>query len=488
MVTRAGSKMKTGGCGCCCGPCLKRIKNGGPRGCCACVCDAICVTLDSADTDCASPSSECVGCDFIRYQFDWNCDTQSYSGTVSCGNSVVDLKFKVKEQGGVCYMCLTSACLGLDGEVGGDSCMPFSGGFCNCAKFQVGPSSSSSRDSEDTLSAGQPMFFSWDVDFSGCGFQCCGPGTVSIKCANRIFPSKLASNSSSDCPILVCDNCDCVCDCVCIQYNDDACPETAVCETLFTNRTCFDRETSSWHLVVTCDGTDSENDVDLDFRLQKNEQTNDCEILLTSIELGISEQNPRPPEFGATANPQQAMCPGLGHVWDIDLDPGRNISIHLLCARCEDCLPLLPCCSARTEVLPQKLSVEIEITGVHQCTCPGSANVEFDVFFDGFERRGDPFPDPEFNCASRYVGQVTWCDQPATMTVWVCDKCLSNQGITIEFQTCSGGDVHCSTGGTGCDCRSFACDPIFYQETDQLGDAACCSPDDATEMTITIME
>lgn len=450
---------------CCCNDC-ERILPSGTNCCCRCVCDTLCVTI-------AIPSDADCDCDEGKTEFAYDCATNSWHGTVDCLGLSVDLDFSVKTCDDKCYVCLTSTCLSKAGTCPGD-CIEFSGGlFCRGTYTGI------------ERTGGFDVTFT-GINFSGCGDSDCGTGTITISCADRIFPSC----RSTDCVAPLCDGCSCIPRCICVQYNDDDCPETEDCDNQLNNRACWDSETQSWHLVIEC----GSNDVDLDFRIQKNESTGVCEVLLTSVELGISDSNPEPSET-STNNPQTLLCPNLGNNWEFDLNSDRIISIHLLPDACDICIPRLGCCTARETPAPGKLSVEIEITGAHDCDpsgCSDGGNINFDIFLVGTVRRGDAFPDPDFSCASKYVGTTTWCDQPATMTVWICDTCAggggSSPGITVEFQTCSGSNVHCSTGGTGCDCRSMACDPIFFTTSDSLGDGGCCNPDDTTTMDITIME
>lgn len=476
--------------GCCCNGCEVHLPED-VRCCCHCVCDALCVTLSIPfDTDClCTPTSPITT---VTQRFNYDCLTNSWHGVVDCGSLSIDLDFSVKrcedpnDNVAKCYVCMKSTCLSKTGACPTDCDEIGSAGRDFCRGMYI-------NDIERT--GGFEATFE-NIDFSDCdiggpsGIDCLGVpggGTISITCIDRLFPSCF-----KNCDSVVCDGCTCIPLCVCVDYSDDDCAKNPDCDDELSRRTCWDDVTKSWSIIIDCgNGGSGVGDVDFQFTLQKNEDSGLCEIFVTSTALGISESTPQPGE-SVEANPQLINCDNFNPAWSYDFS-GRNISVHLIDKPCGDCHPAFGCClnlpAPRTDPFPPILDVEIEITGAHECTCAGSAEITFQIHFIEVVRRGDPAPDPDFSCAIKYVGNTIWCNEPAVMTVWICDTCLTVNGITIEFETCSGGSVHCSTQGTGCDCASgMTCQPIFFTTSDNLATAGCCAPDDATQMDITITE
>ena len=475
--------------GCCCNQCERHLPEN-VRCCCHCVCDTLCVILEIPfDVDC--PCTTGPGPTTISREFGYDCETNSWHGTIECAGLSVDLDFSIKRcdpsGSGIdrCYICLKSTCLNKSGDcIPGTDCIEVVPGRDFCRGVYA-------NDIERT--GGFDAVFG-NIEFSDCdtgvsgGNDCLGipdTGSITISCSDRLFPSCF-----KDCKSVVCDGCSCLPLCLCIDYHDDSCPEPSACDEQLNRRVCYDNDTKSWSTEFTC-GSET---IDLQFTLQENEDTGLCEIFITSTALGISESTPQPGE-STEANPQTINCDNFNPTWSYDFS-GRNISINLISGVCNVCNPVFGCCTNRTTAAPLVLNVETEITGAHECNpvdCPDGGEITFQLHFVEIVRRGDPFPDPDFSCALKYVGNTVWCGQPATMTVWLCDTCAggvgSDPGITVEFQTCDGGDIHCSTGGTGCDCRSMTCVPFFFTTSDLLGGGSpCCNADDATTLDITITE
>lgn len=185
-------------CGrCCCNVCEKRLPKE-LRCCCDCVCETLCVTV-SIPYDC--------GCTDVVAQFQYDCVTHSWHGDVSCDNLTIDLEFAIKTCGGLCYLCLTSDCLGLLYGDCPDDCQLLEADSLTCRGDYAGRVRTGGIEAEFG-----------GLDFSDCGDTYCGSGSISVKCAEIIIPSCAAE----ECGEPLCEGCDCMARCLCVIYRRES--------------------------------------------------------------------------------------------------------------------------------------------------------------------------------------------------------------------------------------------------------------------------
>lgn len=264
--------------------------------CCNCICDAICVTISIPyDDDC--------DCDEASAEFDYDCATDSYHGTINCKGLSVDLDFSVKTCDGKCYICLTSDCLDMPYGTCPNDCQEFTPGRAFCRGTYNG------RVRTGGFSA------TWDVDFSGCGDTYCGNGTVEIECAERVFLL-----CKGDCGDPLCDGCDCFCRCVCITYSDDDCTEIV--------KVCWDDYIGGWTVDIEC----PYETITITITIGPDEY-NQCEL---SITTSIGDADPVP----------LLSCPDIRASWNITKADYSEASISVGCANCGECDIEIeaPCC------------------------------------------------------------------------------------------------------------------------------------------------
>ncbi len=483
---------------CCCNACQARLPIN-LRCCCSCFCERICVTIALDDTGTADTDCDCI---LIRHVLIYDCDTKTWRADISCGALTVDLEFEFKTCNDKCYLCLTSTCLGLTGACPSDDCLEFSPGslFCNSLE---NTGTGTVRDQ-------------WAVDFSSCqdadGTAVCGGGTISVVCSDDINPFGCPGTGTGTdlrCNDCKCPGCECVCRCICVQYEDDRCPTNQTCPQAQESEVCYDRESESWKVEYACDG----DTIDLEFKLigidcsdNTGTGTAPCEMVLISNFYGISIDNPAPAITESIVNPQAETCPDLNHDWTFNIKnndtnpPGmgsdnRNVQISIRCLSCPGvCAETSECCDNR--LWPAQLTAGIEVLscsdppliccgGEPTGTSPAAiGDSEIVLTFQGVERRGDPFPDPDFNCAAKYTGSGTWCGQPASITLYLCDRCqpAGTNGSTLEISICA--ITTCTPPQDACDCTSgLICDPI-----DQTFDFTITIDGETCEMRVEITE
>lgn len=202
---------------CCCSKCAVKLPEDTAI-CCQCICDQICVYVTSLQEDC--------DCGEVVQIIPWDPDECAYVGRVNCDLLSIDVRFEVNrcdpDDDGTCHLCLTSACLGLDGECGTNSCRDFATGNVtgDCGDYV--------RDCEQTGGWDE----TWEVNASNCGDSDCGDITINAQCYPRINPAGRELER-------ICKDCDCVCESVLMRYTEDACIFDAIVVR-------YDPETEQW--------------------------------------------------------------------------------------------------------------------------------------------------------------------------------------------------------------------------------------------------
>lgn len=222
----------------------------------------------------------------------------------------------------------------------------------------------------------------FNVDVSECGDPDCSTATIETYPADQFTPPVAQG-------IDQCTGCDCVCRCVCITYDSPACDREAV--------VCFDTETETWSTLIECPS----QQIDLTFALRKNEYSGDCELVLSSTELGIDPDDP-----GIAQDPG---CPHLSGSWEISDEP--PITVSIACVNCFGACGT-PCC-----YVPPSETLTCTITIEEDCPCGDGTIVS--LSYNSFKQKWigtAPFGD----CGMEIKLEL-WCvppDDPAELTGW----------------------------------------------------------------------
>lgn len=255
-----------------CDGCVKcGDKLSGTTGCCCThTCHAICVYLEGGCDDDGYCSCEEIASTYLLYDQ----ETDSYHGSVSCGDLVVDLEFVIKycEQEEQCVICLISECASTDygGELDGE---------CN-NQISCQPLMAKVEGTEACVGVVDDVFLEggleheWDVDVSNCGDENCTSMRIKTVCTPRIFPKEVTDYDGVGCI-----GCDCLCRDLCISYFGTECSDG--------NQVSASDE-GVWEFeVAACDSSqEDQNGRTLRIELQKNETTGLCELLVTASQYG----------------------------------------------------------------------------------------------------------------------------------------------------------------------------------------------------------
>ena len=253
-----------------CDGCVKcGDKLSGTTGCCCThTCHAICVYLQGGCDDDGYCSCEEISSTYLLYDE----ETDSYHGSISCGDLVVDLEFVIKycKEEEQCVICLISECASTDygGELDGECDNQIS-----CQPLIVEGTEACVGEVNDVFLEGG-LEHTWDIDVSNCGDENCTSMQLKTFCTPRIFPEEVTNDDGVGCK-----GCQCLCRDLCISYSGTECSDG--------NQVSASDE-GVWEFEVSaCDsGQEDQNGRSIRIELQKNETTGLCELLVTASQYG----------------------------------------------------------------------------------------------------------------------------------------------------------------------------------------------------------
>lgn len=359
-------------------PCLKGVpgcgcskKCGHKTGeicCCAFTCAAICVTIEGGcqDEEAGSNVCSCNELSFVYLLYD--AATHSYHGTLGCGDISVDLEFKIVycSETEECYLCLLSDCLSESagtGTQGTGSLLPsgsaFDGDCDNLVSCKLLSSSNEAcigtKGNDNDLLGG--IEHEWEVNIANCGDSDCTGFKLTTMCTDRIFPKEftkvLGTGSGTGTTEVECGCTDCFCLCkdLCISYFGTECSDG--------NKVSINSSGIWTFEVFGCDP--EENGRTIEIKLNKNESTGKCELVVTT------------PLAGTGSTEQETVieltnCPDIP-LTRIYVDEGSDQYFEFECWKCQGCTAQYCVCECDTAIiqgekpgflLPDSLTLEYE--------------------------------------------------------------------------------------------------------------------------------
>lgn len=225
---------------CCCGSCTDDTT------CCNCICRFLCVKLE-IPAGCGTPP-----CTVAEVELRFDTTTNSWIGTITCGNASIDVDFYISDVGGDCKLCLRSTCLGYG--VGSESCKPGAGAI-SCS----------------TLTASWPLTAQQLSDCSGG--LCATTGTLSTKCSKSHSPKEGT-------PPVNCLTCECICDCLCFVAITSDCPDPQPVR----KKGCWDATIPGFRVTMSCTGLP---DYTIEVKYTLEPVFGDCIVLLNIPSCGV---------------------------------------------------------------------------------------------------------------------------------------------------------------------------------------------------------
>jgi len=281
---------------------------------CRCVPQAICVTMSEPSGDCACKARDPYA-PAAAMQVEWDETSESYHGTLYCGNLEIDVEFTFERTGEQNYFCLESECLGLVGAK--KLCEAFAKD-ANC---------------------GNPTF-DFDVEVSGCGDPYCGSARISTAKSDRISLEPECGD---------CQSCNCFSRCLCVSYADEPCFEIV--------EVCWDTITKSWHTSINCPS----GAVSIELYFEENPYTGACELVL---ETDAAVSNPMPACLS---------CPDIDASWTFKKSDGTEASVSVSSVKCRKCT-VSECCE-ETGGLPTTVYVSLRVVS-GKCAAVDGLSIE----------------------------------------------------------------------------------------------------------------
>jgi hypothetical protein len=266
------------------------------------VCQSLCVIVTN--------EQEACDCEENATALPWDSEACEWSGTVTCGSLQIDLRVNVQHCDDGCYLCLTSSCLGLDGECSPSGpCMEFDPGHNSgeCGTYLRDCSQQGGFD--ETWLNLNPVACTGDND--------CTDITLRVICNPRVNPAGTGQTRT-------CKDCDCVCDCISINYQElipfPPCGGIRL--------VCWDQNSSRWETTYTC----SSGDQTITIELERGE--NGCCYWLVSVSKGLID--------GQASQSYKTDCPGIELSLLVTLDDEDAV----LLIDCYDCCLACPYCAS----------------------------------------------------------------------------------------------------------------------------------------------
>lgn len=371
--------MAKGNC-CCCSKCGVAL----PKGvdvCCLCVCDSLCVTLEAlSNTGTADSECGCLRPTITR--INWDPDSCAYVGSISCGSQLsIDVRFEVKRCGGEhgtdigtgtagdglnCHLCLTSACLGLDGVCGTPTGTSTNNpGVEDCQWFKAGNKGGDCGDYLKGCSQQNGWDETWIVDASECeagSVDGCTQVSIHVECYPRTNP---AGNGTDR----LCKDCDCVCQNLEFDYEEDNC-SPAVQIVAYEDYSGTGTGVSGWTATFVCSGG---NQTILVYLTRGDDG---CCYWNVSVSKGLIVDLTGSGS-GATSDEMivKTDCPEIGFSFEVDLGNGEFGLVDIVCAPCDTYIAI-NCCGIL------QAYAELEVT----YSCTGGT----DPFYEEFNISGSP--------------------------------------------------------------------------------------------------
>lgn len=328
---------------CCCSEC--GVRTGSPQ-CCLCACKELCVTVSGPANGCNQPSvCDCQG---ARAVFVWDEALCVWAGTITCGDSSIDLKFELKNCDEGCFLCLSSTCLNLDGicptgAESDDDCKSFSTGLDKCGKYI--------RNCGQTAGTNFPI--TWTVDANGCGDSNCTSLTIEVSCTTYVNPVGVDAAR-------ICKDCDCICRCLCITLNEPSCDDC-------TKLACWNG--SGWVATFTdatcCPGVGLGAQT---VTITIERKADGCCQWRAVVSLGTI----------TSSVVVDTTCPDASPSWTVDVPDTTHI-ISISCADCDNCGLQRNCCP---NPIPETLTATIVNDSGCECMDGISGTLVHDVVDD----------------------------------------------------------------------------------------------------------
>lgn len=471
---------------CCCGGCRFPLREtdiapGGvqrlQQKCCSCVPLQVCASIL-----CADGSSDSVLMTYTCVATEGDEDFPLiYSGNLFINQEKVDIGFRFKIIGGLCYFCLESVKLGIGASATGSG------------TDDTGTGTGTSRDENCILIDADRrscpdffccrMFAEWiDLNISFCGTGANAKGTISLGAADNV-DLLAVTQQSAECPNtgtgtgtttivlpgsarLTCCGCSCICRCICLSVNDTGpggvytnhilCGEISPCG----EWSWFNNDRSIVVSLVPpppgeagtgeCSGTGTTDCMGTGTSCLGHTDGGNCEIELTRL------------AYDGFVKPSNVVidddnkCPSLNAQWLLT-NSGESVYVFLSCRECDECSVIETTCCDRP--IPRVLTADVTINCEDDCGIFSIALVW----------------DPQ-NQYWTGTHPTLFCGDSITIIL----TCVGGtDGFTLTFDSnapCTGNTVSgapgtgTSTAGTGQD----NCDPLYLTFNFPLAGLGCC--------------